>query len=44
MSGGGEDWHRAIAATIARFRWLDVLVNDADINRPGGLKETSLET
>ena len=39
-----EEWHQAIAATVARFGKLDILVNNAGIGRPGGVEDTSEET
>jgi len=36
-------WRQAIAATVARFGRLDVLVNNAGITRRVGIEETSVE-
>ena len=38
-----EEWRQAIAATVARFGRLDVLVNNAGITRRVGMEETSVE-
>lgn len=38
-----EEWQRAVAATIARFGRLDVLVNNAGIGLRGGVEDTSVE-
>ena len=38
-----QDWQRAIAATVARFGRLDVLVNNAAIFRTEGIEDTSEE-
>ena len=38
-----QDWQRAVAATVARFGKLDVLVNNAGINRTQRVEETTTE-
>ena len=38
-----QNWQQAVAATIARFGKLDVLVNNAGINRTQGIEETTVE-
>ena len=38
---GEQDWQRAVAATVARFGRLDVLVNNAGIFRVEGVEDTS---
>ena len=38
-----EDWQRAVAATVARFGRLDVIVNNAAIFRMAGVEDTSEE-
>ena len=39
-----QDWQEAVAATVARFGKLDVLVNNAGISRTGRVEETTVET
>ena len=39
-----EEWHRAIAATVARFCRLDILVNNAGITKHGSVEATPQET
>lgn len=38
-----ESWEQAVAATVAAFGTLDVLVNNAGIYRPGTAETTTLE-
>ncbi len=38
-----SDWREAVAATVARFGKLDVLVNNAGIHRMGRVEDTSEE-
>ena len=38
-----EEWQHAVAATVARFGRLDVLVNNAGISMRGGVEDTSVE-
>ncbi len=38
-----DDWHKAIAHTLARFGKLDILVNNAGIVVPGDIETATLE-
>ena len=39
-----QDWQQAVAATVARFGKLDVMVNNAGINQTERVEETTAET
>ena len=38
-----DQWHRAVAATVAEFGGLDVMVNNAAVGGAGSIEETTVE-